>query len=88
MELLFFAKCNEEDIYTVQRGMNREIKIMFDKNNVALPYQQVVLNQPGEKPQPLTPEQEEQALKFVKSQRLYLKPIDQAQVPEHEENLF
>lgn len=56
MELLFFAKCHEEDIYTVQRGMNREIKIMFDKNNVALPYPQIVLNQPGEKPQPLTPE--------------------------------
>lgn len=88
MELLFFAKCNEEDIYTVQRGMNREIKIMFEKNNIALPYQQVVLNQPSEKPQPLTPEQEAHALTFVKSQRLSSKPIDQAQVPEHEEHLF
>ncbi|MBQ9715778.1 MAG: mechanosensitive ion channel family protein [Clostridia bacterium] len=88
MELLFFAKCHEEDIYTVQRGMNREIKIMFDKNNVALPYQQVVVNQPGEKPQPLTPEQEQDALKFVQSQRQVSKPIDEAQVPEKEEDLF
>ena len=88
MELLFFAKCHEEDIYTVQRGMNREIKIMFDKNNVALPYQQVVVNQPGEKPQPLTPEQEQDALKFVQSQRQVSKPIDEAQVPEKEEDLL
>lgn len=88
MELLFFAKCHEEDIYTVQRGMNREIKIMFDKNNVALPYQQVVVNQPGEKPQQLTPEQEQDALKFVQSQRQVSRPIDEAQVPEKEEDLF
>ena len=88
MELLFFAKCEEENIYTVQRGMNREIKIMFEKNNVSLPYQQVVLNQPGEKHDPLTPEQEEQALTFVKSQRMFSKPIDQAQTPEHEEDLI
>ena len=88
MELLFFAKCHEEDIYTVQRGMNREIKIMFDKNNVALPYPQIVLNQPGEKSQPLTPEQEQDALKFVQSQRQVSKPIDEAQVPEKEEDLL
>ena len=89
MELLFFAKCHEEDIYTVQRGMNREIKIMFEKNNLALPYQQVVVNQPDDKQKtPLTAEQEESALKFVKSQRMSSKPIDQAQTPEHEEDIF
>ncbi|MBE5748383.1 MAG: mechanosensitive ion channel family protein [Clostridiales bacterium] len=89
MELLFFAKCHEEDIYTVQRGMNREIKIMFEKNNLALPYQQVVVNQPDDKQKTsLTAEQEESALKFVKSQRMFSKPIDQAQTPEHEEDIF
>ena len=30
VDLLLVAKCKEEDIYQVQRDMNREIKLLFD----------------------------------------------------------
>ena len=42
--LLFVAKCNEGDIYQVQRDMNREIKIMFDNNGVEIPFNQLVVH--------------------------------------------
>lgn len=46
VDLLFLAKCKEEDIYQVQRDMNRELKILFDENKINIPFPQVVVNQP------------------------------------------
>ncbi len=42
--LLFIAKCKEDDIYQVTRDLNREIKIMFDDNNVEIPFNQLVVH--------------------------------------------
>ena len=42
--LLFVAKCQEDDIYQVQRDMNREIKVMFDNNNIEIPFNQLVVH--------------------------------------------
>ena len=42
--LLFVAKCKEDDIYQVQRDMNREIKVMFDNNNIEIPFNQLVVH--------------------------------------------
>lgn len=39
------AKCKEDDKYQVQRDMNREIKIIFDKNKVSIPFPQVVVSE-------------------------------------------
>ena len=44
VSLLFVAKCNEDDIYQVQRDMNREIKIMFDDNGIEIPFNQLVVH--------------------------------------------
>ena len=44
VELLFVAKCKEDDIYQVQRDINREIKIMFDDNGIEIPYNQLVVH--------------------------------------------
>ena len=44
VSLLFVAKCNEGDIYQVQRDMNREIKIMFDDNGIEIPFNQLVVH--------------------------------------------
>ncbi len=49
VNLLFLAKCKEEDIYQVTRDMNRELKIMFDANGINIPFPQVVVNQPAPK---------------------------------------
>ena len=44
VNLLFIAKCKEPDIYQVQRDLNREIKIMFDDNNINIPFPQLTLH--------------------------------------------
>ena len=44
VSLLFTAKCKEDNIYQVQRDLNREIKIMFDNNNVEIPFNQIVVH--------------------------------------------
>ena len=49
VSLLFIAKCKEDDIYQVQRDLNREIKIMFDDNNVEIPFNQLVVHMEDDK---------------------------------------
>ena len=44
VNLLFVAKCKEADIYQVQRDLNREIKIMFDNNDIGIPFNQIVVH--------------------------------------------
>lgn len=45
VNLLFVATVKENDYYVVQRALNREIKLIFDENNVCIPFPQVTLNQ-------------------------------------------
>ena len=49
VDLLFIAKCEEENIYQVQRDMNRAIKLIFDANDISIPFTQVVVNEAGPK---------------------------------------
>ena len=46
VNLLFLADCKEEDLFVVQRAMNREFKILFDNNGINIPFPQVTINQP------------------------------------------
>ena len=46
VELLFAVRCKEGDLYAVQRAMNREFKLLFDENNISIPFPQIVVNQP------------------------------------------
>lgn len=41
VSLLFLAKCKEDDLYQVQRDLNREIKILFDDNGISIPFNQL-----------------------------------------------
>lgn len=43
--LRFIAKCLEMDKFQVEREMNRQIKILFDKNNINIPFSQIVIHQ-------------------------------------------
>ncbi len=45
VDLLFVAKCREEDIFQVQRDLNREIKLVFDKNGINIPFPQVTVSE-------------------------------------------
>lgn len=46
VDALIIAKCREEDVYQVQRDLNRELYILFVQNGVGIPYPQVVVNPP------------------------------------------
>lgn len=61
------AKTKEEDKFQVQRDLNREIKLIFDTNNVNIPYDQITLSY-REKPA----EQEELTLSQIKKAREFL----------------
>lgn len=42
--LQFTCKCNESDIYGVQRQMNKRLKLMFDENGINIPFNQIVVH--------------------------------------------
>ncbi len=78
VDLLLVAKCKEEDLYTVQRAMNRELKMLFDKHNVNIPFAQIVVNQPaGDKGTLVTKGMESSAQAFAEEQRTVSKYIEE-----------
>lgn len=77
VDLLFVAKCKESDIYQVQRDLNREIKILFDDNNIGIPFPQVVVHK-GEDDvkQTVTKKTIKKAEEFTEEQKELSKDID------------
>lgn len=77
VNLLFVAKCKEADIYQVQRDMNREIKIVFDDNNVNIPFPQVTVSyDQGSDTTKIATSVKSQAEHFVEEQKDLSKDID------------
>ena len=75
--LLFVAKCKEADIYQVQRDLNREIKIVFDDNNVNIPFPQVTVSyDQGNEDTKLSIKDRKVAEAFVEEQKDLSKDID------------
>lgn len=75
--LLFVAKCKEADIYQVQRDLNREIKIVFDDNNVGIPFPQVTVSyDQGSDNDKVTKKVQKQVEEFVEEQKDLSKDID------------
>ena len=78
VDLLFMANCKEEDIYIVQRAMNRELKLLFDQNNINIPFPQVVVNEPvAFEDVSLTKKDEKNAAKFVAEQQEKSKDMEE-----------
>lgn len=46
--LRFFAQCPETERYQTEREMNRQIKLIFDRNDIQIPFTQVVVHAPSE----------------------------------------
>ena len=70
----FVANCEEGSRYQVERDMNRQFKLLFDKNNINIPFPQIVLNQPI-KFEDATNKQKNSATEFVKEQKKLSKGI-------------
>ena len=78
VDLLFVAKCKETDIYQVQRDLNREIKIMFDNNNIGIPFPQIVVHK-GEddvSPETVSKKTAKKAQEFAEEQKELSKDIN------------
>lgn len=48
VRLAFIAQCKENVRFQVERDIRRQLKIIFDENDVGIPFPQVTVNQPKE----------------------------------------
>ncbi|MDO5112011.1 MAG: mechanosensitive ion channel [Clostridia bacterium] len=72
------AKCAEQDRVQLNRDLNREIKLVFDKNNINIPYPQVVLSyRQGEDAEQLSAKEKQRAARFVDEQKEKSKDIEE-----------
>ncbi|MDO4289375.1 MAG: mechanosensitive ion channel [Eubacterium sp.] len=62
------VQCAESDRVQLERDLNREMKLIFDKYNISIPFPQVVVNQPIEF-QKATEEEKRSADKFTEEQK-------------------
>lgn len=77
VNLLFVAKCKESDIYQVQRDLNREIKIIFDDNNVNIPFPQITISyDEGNDDNKVSAKVKGEARDFVEEQKELSKDIE------------
>ena len=44
--LKFLAGCSENTRFQVQRDLNRQVKLLFDANNINIPFTQIVVHEP------------------------------------------
>ena len=68
------VQCAETDRAQVERDMNRELKLLFDKHDIGMPFPQIVVNQPVEKKKATAQEKADSA-RFREEQREATKGI-------------
>ena len=73
--LKIVANCNECDKFQIMRGLNREIKLLFDENDISIPYQHIVVNDSTDFLQ-ATAEEKLKAREFMLSQKRLSKHIE------------
>lgn len=71
----FVANCEESSKYQVERDLNRQFKLLFDKHNINIPFPQVVINQPTTF-EDATTKQSKDAKSFVNEQREQSKGLE------------
>lgn len=74
VSLKFIAQCKETVRFQTERDMLRELKLIFDENDVGIPFNQVTINQPKEF-QKVTKKEKVIAQEFVKEQQEQSKDI-------------
>ena len=69
VDLLLVATVKEADYFIVQRALNREIKLIFDENNVTIPFPQVTVSYAEDNTNTVTAREARQADQFATEQR-------------------
>ena len=75
----FVAKCEEGTKYQVERDMNRQFKLLFDNNNIGIPFPQVVVNEPSTF-EDATKHEQHAAQQFVAEQKELSKGIAETDI--------
>ena len=80
VDLLFMANCKEEDIYIVQRALNRELKLLFDAHGISIPFPQIVVNEPVKfEDTILTRSEKRDAKEFANEQQVISRELEENQ---------
>ena len=74
VNLKFIAKCEEGSRYQVERDLNRQFKLLFDKYNINIPFPQLVFHKPTTF-ENVTRRQQRAAASFVEEQKELVKNI-------------
>lgn len=74
VSLKFIAQCKEANRFQTERDMLRELKLIFDENDVGIPFNQVTINQPKQF-KTVTKKEKDIASEFVKEQQEQAKDI-------------
>ncbi|MDD3251032.1 MAG: mechanosensitive ion channel family protein [Lachnospiraceae bacterium] len=85
VDIRLVAKCAEGDRVQLIRDLNREIKLLFDKYDIGIPFPQVVVNQPVEFAK-ATMLQKLQSEAFVTEQKEKVKDLGETVKSSTEEN--
>lgn len=67
VNIRIIAQCEEQDRFQLSRDLNREIKLIFDKHHINIPFPQIVINRP-ETYSEVNEAQKREADRFAKSQ--------------------
>ena len=73
--LRFTAKCAEMQKFQVERDMNRQLKLLFDRNAINIPFAQVVVHE-AQRAVASVPDNADEAKNFVDQQRELSRGID------------
>ena len=76
VDLLFVAKTKEQNYYVVQRALLREIKMIFDENNISIPFPQVTVNNPEILKKTVDNNDKVVADNFALDQKMHTKDMD------------
>ena len=68
VDIRVMVLCAEGDRVSTERALNREIKLIFDKHNINMPFPQIVINKPIEF-EKATEEQKKKAERFAQEQK-------------------
>ncbi|MDO4478726.1 MAG: mechanosensitive ion channel [Lachnospiraceae bacterium] len=69
VDILVIAKCAEADRIQLDRDLRREMKLVFDKYGINIPYPQMVINEPATDFHHITKHDEMKVQKFLEEQR-------------------
>ena len=71
--ITIITKCLEADRIQLERDLKRQLKLIFDKYNISIPFPQVVINNPIESKHEVSSKEIQQADNFVEKQKAEFK---------------